>query len=223
MPGPGAARSTAAANGRYRRNPDSEKNRITPSARWGMTPVRGPSRGLVPSGLPKSQQWYTRTLPAATARAPSIPGRREPDDGGTASRSGLRSPSRSGAPRISSLAVRHRYDPARAARYSTGCLGPWQEALAARDSLPCGQPRCSDERIGTTLAERDSGRRRPLLVTGAHRSGTTWVGRMIDLSPEGGYINEPFNPHHQPGICGCRFPLWFQYVNRDNEHHFRPQ
>ena len=62
----------------------------------------------------------------------------------------------------------------------------------------------------------------PVLVTGAHRSGTTWVGRMIDLSPEVGYINEPFNPHHQPGICACRFPLWFQYVNRDNEHSFRP-
>jgi hypothetical protein len=46
---------------------------------------------------------------------------------------------------------------------------------------------------------------------------------MIDLSPEVGYINEPFNPHHPPGICACRFPLWFQYVNRDNEHRFRPQ
>jgi hypothetical protein len=62
-----------------------------------------------------------------------------------------------------------------------------------------------------------------VLVTGAHRSGTTWVGRMLDLSPEVGYINEPFNPHHAPGICGCRFPLWFQYVNRENEHLFRPQ
>jgi hypothetical protein len=61
-----------------------------------------------------------------------------------------------------------------------------------------------------------------VLITGAHRSGTTWVGRMIDLSPEVGYINEPFNPHHQPGICACSFPLWFQYVNRDNEHSFRP-
>jgi hypothetical protein len=61
-----------------------------------------------------------------------------------------------------------------------------------------------------------------VLVTGAHRSGTTWVGRMIDLSPEVGYINEPFNPHHQPGICACSFPLWFQYINRDNEHRFRP-
>jgi hypothetical protein len=73
------------------------------------------------------------------------------------------------------------------------------------------------------LAEHDIGSRRPVLVTGAHRSGTTWVGRMIDLSPDVGYINEPFNPHHQPGICSCRFPLWFQYVNRHNEHRFRPQ
>jgi hypothetical protein len=73
------------------------------------------------------------------------------------------------------------------------------------------------------LSEHDRRSRRPVLVTGAHRSGTTWVGRMIDLSPEVGYINEPFNPHHAPGICACRFPLWFQYVNRDNEHLFRPQ
>jgi Sulfotransferase family len=93
---------------------------------------------------------------------------------------------------------------------------------AARDSLPSRQPGCPDERIGRTLAEHDSRRRRPVLVTGAHRSGTTWVGRMLDLSPEVGYINEPFNPHHAPGICACRFPLWFQYINRENEHLFRP-
>jgi hypothetical protein len=46
---------------------------------------------------------------------------------------------------------------------------------------------------------------------------------VLDLSPEVGYINEPFNPVHQPGICACRFPLWFQYINRDNEDQFRPQ
>jgi hypothetical protein len=62
----------------------------------------------------------------------------------------------------------------------------------------------------------------PILVTGAHRSGTTWVGRVIDLSPHVGYVNEPFNPTHQPGICGCRFPLWFQYVHAGNEHLFKP-
>jgi Sulfotransferase family len=70
--------------------------------------------------------------------------------------------------------------------------------------------------------EREIAMRRPVLVTGAHRSGTTWVARMIDLSPEVGYINEPFNPHHQRGICACRFPLWFQYINQDNEHQFKP-
>jgi Sulfotransferase family len=71
------------------------------------------------------------------------------------------------------------------------------------------------------LVELDIARRRPVLVTGAHRSGTTWVGRILALSPEVGYINEPFNPYHQPGVCACRFPLWFQYVNGDNEHLFR--
>jgi hypothetical protein len=71
------------------------------------------------------------------------------------------------------------------------------------------------------LVEIEIARRRPVLVTGAHRSGTTWVGRILALSPEVGYIHEPFNPHHQPGVCACRFPLWFQYVNGDNEHLFR--
>jgi hypothetical protein len=71
------------------------------------------------------------------------------------------------------------------------------------------------------LSEPDAVTRSPVLLTGAHRSGTTWVGRMLALSPEVGYINEPFNPHHQRGICACAFPLWFQYVNRDNEHRFK--
>jgi hypothetical protein len=44
---------------------------------------------------------------------------------------------------------------------------------------------------------------------------------MLALAPAVGYINEPFNPHHQRGVCACEFPLWFQYVNRDNEHRFK--
>jgi hypothetical protein len=73
------------------------------------------------------------------------------------------------------------------------------------------------------MVEHDVAKRRPVLLTGAHRSGTTWVGRMIDLSPEVGYISEPFSPQHQPGICACRFPLWFQYVDAGNEDRFRGQ
>lgn len=61
---------------------------------------------------------------------------------------------------------------------------------------------------------------RPILVSGSHRSGTTWVGRMIASSPEIGYIHEPFNPLHRPGICSAQFPQWFKYVTDENEGPF---
>jgi len=34
---------------------------------------------------------------------------------------------------------------------------------------------------------------KPILVTGSHRSGTTWAGKMISACPNVGYIHEPFN------------------------------
>ena len=34
---------------------------------------------------------------------------------------------------------------------------------------------------------------RPILVTGSHRSGSTWLGQMIGASDAVGYIHEPFN------------------------------
>ena len=33
----------------------------------------------------------------------------------------------------------------------------------------------------------------PILVTGSHRSGTTWAGQMLATAPGIGYIHEPFN------------------------------
>ena len=60
-------------------------------------------------------------------------------------------------------------------------------------------------------------RRRPILVTGAHRSGTTWVGRMIALSPRVGYIHEPFNITHRPGTCAIGIDNWYTYVTKENE------
>jgi hypothetical protein len=54
--------------------------------------------------------------------------------------------------------------------------------------------------------------RPPILVTGAPRTGTTWVGQMLARSSAVGYINEPFNPTHQPGIFPCMFPYWYQYL-----------
>jgi len=61
-------------------------------------------------------------------------------------------------------------------------------------------------------------KRNPILVTGAHRSGTTWVGKMISACPEVCYIHEPFNVQYPPpiGICGVRFPRWFTYVTDEN-------
>jgi hypothetical protein len=40
---------------------------------------------------------------------------------------------------------------------------------------------------------------RPILVTGSHRSGSTWVGQMIASHPSIAYIEEPFNAHMRPG------------------------
>ncbi|MDX1641810.1 MAG: sulfotransferase, partial [Balneolaceae bacterium] len=57
--------------------------------------------------------------------------------------------------------------------------------------------------------------RKPILISGSHRSGSTWLGRMIDLSEETGYIHEPFNP--TSGITGPLFDKWFIYICKENE------
>ena len=57
---------------------------------------------------------------------------------------------------------------------------------------------------------------KPILVTGSHRSGTTWVGKMIASSPAVGYIQEPFHPCRRPGICAVTFPYPFAYVTDEN-------
>lgn len=64
--------------------------------------------------------------------------------------------------------------------------------------------------------------RKPILVTGFNRSGTTWVGQMIATSPSIGYIHEPFNLSCHPGICNAPFKYWFSYVSEENESRFYP-
>ena len=60
----------------------------------------------------------------------------------------------------------------------------------------------------------------PILVTGAHRSGTTWVGAMLTLSPRIGLIHEPFSPDTSAGVSGGPFERAFQYVSADNEQEY---
>lgn len=57
----------------------------------------------------------------------------------------------------------------------------------------------------------------PILITGAHRSGTTWVGKMLTAASGVGYIQEPFNLQHRPGICRRQFEYWFTYVTDENQ------
>jgi hypothetical protein len=54
---------------------------------------------------------------------------------------------------------------------------------------------------------------KPILVTGAHRSGTTWVGRMLALAPAVAYVHEPFNPRFSAGA----FDRYFAVVTAENE------
>jgi len=61
--------------------------------------------------------------------------------------------------------------------------------------------------------------KRPILVTGAHRSGTTWVGKMLALAPGVGYVHEPFNPRFSAG----RFDRYFTVVTRENETRYAPE
>ena len=60
---------------------------------------------------------------------------------------------------------------------------------------------------------------RPILVTGAPRSGTTWVGKMLALAPGVGYVHEPFNPRFSAG----RFDRYFTVVTRENEARYAPE
>ena len=55
----------------------------------------------------------------------------------------------------------------------------------------------------------------PILITGSHRSGTTWVGRTLEAGGGLGYIDEPFSILHRPGVLGTRFDAWFPYITDD--------
>jgi Sulfotransferase family len=64
--------------------------------------------------------------------------------------------------------------------------------------------------------------RPPILVTGAHRSGTTWVGRMLALAPGVGYIHEPFNPRTPAGLSSAPFDRYFTVVTTESESWYLP-
>jgi hypothetical protein len=56
----------------------------------------------------------------------------------------------------------------------------------------------------------------PILVTGSHRSGSTWAGKMIATSSKVGYIWEPLNPKHKRGIFGLDTKHFYTYIADHN-------
>jgi Sulfotransferase family len=66
----------------------------------------------------------------------------------------------------------------------------------------------------------------PLLVTGLPRSGTSWVGKMLEASGEAVYVNEPLNPEHppgrSPGVLNADVRHRYQYICDDNEAEWLP-
>jgi len=61
-----------------------------------------------------------------------------------------------------------------------------------------------------------------ILVTGAHRSGTTWVGKMLAADADTAYISEPLNVQHRPGVFHAPVKYWYQYICHENENEFLP-
>jgi Sulfotransferase family len=67
---------------------------------------------------------------------------------------------------------------------------------------------------------------RPILVTGLPRSGTSWVGKMLQAGRDVVYVNEPLNPQHppgrSPGVLNAEVSHRFQYICADNEDAWAP-
>jgi len=62
-------------------------------------------------------------------------------------------------------------------------------------------------------------RTRPILVTGSHRSGTSWVGQTLAQAPGVFYVHEPFNLDRPPsrGICNIKPEHWFTHITTESE------
>ncbi len=62
----------------------------------------------------------------------------------------------------------------------------------------------------------------PVLVTGIHRSGTTWVGKMLAAGGALAYVSEPLNVFHRPGVLRAPVHYWYTYVSSENEADYLP-
>ncbi len=82
-----------------------------------------------------------------------------------------------------------------------------------------GQGRSLRRRQPDTLANVSPAQ--GILVTGLPRTGTSWVGKMLEASGEVVYVNEPLNPSHppghSPGVLNAEVSHRFEYICADND------
>ena len=57
----------------------------------------------------------------------------------------------------------------------------------------------------------------PILVTGVHRSSTTWVGKMLAANTDYTYVSEPLNVLHRRGVMRKPVQHWYSYVCDQNQ------
>ena len=62
----------------------------------------------------------------------------------------------------------------------------------------------------------------PVLVTGMHRSGTSWVGSMLCAGGDLINIGEPLNVLNRQTIFPRRVGLWYAHITEENEAGFLP-
>jgi Sulfotransferase family len=58
---------------------------------------------------------------------------------------------------------------------------------------------------------------RPILVTGMHRSGTTWLGHMLCAGGSMIHVGEPLNVFNRLTILSSKVGRWYTYIGEDNE------
>lgn len=62
-----------------------------------------------------------------------------------------------------------------------------------------------------------SAAREPVLVTGMHRSGTTWVAEMLCASGRFVHFDEPLNARNRHTLLRDRVGAWYAYLSHENE------
>jgi len=72
--------------------------------------------------------------------------------------------------------------------------------------------------MNDSLLKTQMPNKKPILVTGAHRSGTTWVGKMLASGGEVAYISEPLNVLHRRGVLRAPVDRWYTYICSNNEN-----